>query len=347
MHIAILPDGPLEGLALTAGLVPTPFFAGLWGIFYSRCVLSATRLGVLDALEARPQTTAALARAIDAQSAGLEPLLKGLNGIGLVRHRDGEWSLTRTSRRWLLRSSKGGMRDAVLFLELPLRWMDRIEDVVRTGQVQRIHEGGLTPAEWELYMRGLAAFARMSGAEVVRRVRLGGAPRRLLDVGGGHGIYSVAFCRRFPELTAEVLDLAEAVESGRRIIAEEGQSGRVKHRAGDMRTESWGEDYDVVLLFNVLHNATEGECQNAVRRASAALRPGGTLVILENRYEETRGNLDAARGFGELFHFLISGARAWPEPVMKGWLAQAGFEKIAATQLRLAPSVLLTARRPG
>lgn len=68
-----------------------------------------------------------------------------------------------------------------------------------------------------------------------------------------------------------------------------------------MRTAEWGEGYDVVLIFNVIHNATEPEAQQLMRKALAALRPGGTLAVLESAYRQTSGDLDAASGFGELF----------------------------------------------
>jgi ubiquinone/menaquinone biosynthesis C-methylase UbiE len=177
-------------------------------------------------------------------------------------------------------------------------------------------------------------------------VKVEGRPQRLLDVGGGHGLYSVAFCRRYAGLRAEVLDLPEAAEVGQRLVTEAGMSERVSYRPGDMRQVEWGEGYDCVLLFNVLHNATEVEAKEAVGRALRALRPGGTLAIMDAEYRGATGDLDATSGFGELFFYVVSGARTWPEATMRGWMEEAGFERSGTARLWIAPAVLLTGRRP-
>jgi tRNA A22 N-methylase len=45
--------------------------------------------------------------------------------------------------------------------------------------------------------------------------------RDLLDIGGSHGYYSVALCRRHPTLRAVILDLPQAVVHAETILASE------------------------------------------------------------------------------------------------------------------------------
>ena len=49
----------------------------------------------------------------------------------------------------------------------------------------------------------------------------------MLDIGGSHGYYSVALCRRHPSLRAVILDLSEAVTHAERILDREGMGDRV------------------------------------------------------------------------------------------------------------------------
>ena len=86
---------------------------------------------------------------------------------------------------------------------------------------------------WERYIRGQRELARLSAAEVARKLRLPSGARQLLDIGGGHGLYSAALCRRHPGLTATVLDLPGSAAVGREIVAAAGMADRVRFRDGD------------------------------------------------------------------------------------------------------------------
>lgn len=239
------------------------------------------------------------------------------------------------------------MRDAILFVEELWRWVSGLEEAVRTGTPGHLHDDpAMTPDSWRRYLRGLATFARPAGEEVVRRFKVKRPLTRLLDVGGGHGMYSVQFCRKHPGLKAEALTCPRSCGHGRELIAEAGFADRVTFREGDMRTAEWGTGYDAVLLFNVLHNATEAEAKLVIGKALAVLEPGGVLAIQEAEYKATDGDLSFTAGFGELFFFVVSGARTWPEPTLRGWLTDGGFEQVKTRRLWLAPACVVTGVRP-
>jgi hypothetical protein len=104
--------------------------------------------------------------------------------------------------------------------------------------------------------------------------------RRLFDVGGGPGTYSIAACKLYPELTATVLDVPETASIAREVIAGEGMQDRVSVCEGNWDTDSFGEKNDVVLLSNVLH----GPASNApmkLRKAHDSLVNEGLVVIQE------------------------------------------------------------------
>lgn len=348
MKLGIVGDNVVESLALSAGAVPEPVVLGAYGLFVSRMLLVAAKLGVFDALSEGPADSAALAAKLSVSAAGLERLLRALNGQGYLSRARGVYALRPVAKKWLARSSPSNLRDAVLFIEELWSWVGNLEEAVRTGASRRLHDDQVLSAEsWGRYLRGLAAFARPAGAEIVRRVKPRRPLTRLLDVGGGHGVYSVELCRKHAGLRAEVLDLPEATRHGRAIVEEAGFSERVTFRDGDMRTADWGTGYDAVLLFNVLHNATEDEARTVVAKAFAALAPGGLVAIQEAAYKHTDGNLSFTAGFGELFFFMVSGARTWPEATMREWLGGAGFSDVHTKGLWLAPAVLVMGSVPN
>lgn len=347
MRISVTGDGILEHLALLGGVVPTPLVHISLGAGYGRALVAGVRLGLFEALAAGELDAEALAARTGCHPVGTRVLANALCGFGFLARRGGRYRLTSKSRRWLLAGGKLSLRDAALFMGWVLDWLQELEGAVRTGQIVRVHDRQHPPEFWESYMRALAAFARVAGPELVRRLKLPAGAARLLDVGGGHGLYGGALCRHHKGLTAEVLDLPPACAVGRRIVAEEGLAEVVRHREGDFRTDAWGGEHDAVLIFNVLHNATAEESQALLRRAWSALRPGGILAVLDAAHEGGDGGLDATAGWNEMFFFVISGAQAWPEPTLRAWIAEAGFGPVKRTRLLLAPQVLLTAVRPA
>jgi hypothetical protein len=65
------------------------------------------------------------------------------------------------------------------------------------------------------------------------------------------GYFSVAICRRYPELRATVLDLPEAIKHAAPLLAKEGMRDRVSHRAGNAcRLESTPQQCGPVGAFS-------------------------------------------------------------------------------------------------
>ncbi len=166
------------------------------------------------------------------------------------------------------------------------RW-GRLPEAVRTGRWpepnRQMEERTGWVRRFELAMYDMA---RISAPAVAGALDLPtDRPLRLIDIGGGHGGYSMALARRYPNLTATVFELPAAAEVARDIIAAEGMSDRVTVQAGNFQQEELDQGYDVALIFGVLvSETTEGKLA-LLRKAHAALSPGGLVVIRESWFD--------------------------------------------------------------
>jgi predicted O-methyltransferase YrrM len=113
---------------------------------------------------------------------------------------------------------------------------------------------------------------------LAKAVDLGGRTR-LLDIGGGSGIYACTFAAHLPDLRATVFDQAPVDRIARTLIAERGFSDRVAVHAGDFLRESWPAGHDVHLFSNVLHDWDETEVKALLAASAASIQPGGIIVI--------------------------------------------------------------------
>ncbi len=340
MRLDVAGENLAEKIGLLTGLVPYPLVHVSMGMGYARGITAGVRLGVFEALVDSDADAPQLAERTSCHPDGMRALANTLTGFGLLRRRGGRYSLTKPSRKWLLRSSKDTLVDAVKFLGFCNDYSASLEQDVRTGEVVRIHDMQHPPEFWDAYMRALASFAKVMCKEIFFRMGVKKASR-MLDIGGGHGLYGGLLAARIDGLTTEVIDLPEACAVGRRIVEEEGCAHCVIHREGDFRVVDWGTGYDLVFVSNVLHNATAEEGAALVKRAKAALSPGGKLVISDAAHPGGTGRVDATAGWNELFFYLVSGAGAWPEETMVGWMQDAGFTAVENKRLISIPQVLI------
>lgn len=99
---------------------------------------------------------------------------------------------------------------------------------------------------------------------------------RLMDLGGGSGVVSLALLRRYPHLTATVVDMADVCEAGREIAMENSMEDRLTYHAADFLQDELPSGFDMVLECDV---GVYGE--GLFRKLRQALNPRGRLVIVD------------------------------------------------------------------
>jgi cyclopropane fatty-acyl-phospholipid synthase-like methyltransferase len=103
--------------------------------------------------------------------------------------------------------------------------------------------------------------------------------RTLLDVGGGLGTFSVAFCRQYPRLQATLVEHPRVLPLARRAVGEAAMTKRVQVVGADFSRDALPEGFDSILLSNVLHAHSVGENQALLRKLQRCLSPRGQLIV--------------------------------------------------------------------
>jgi 2-polyprenyl-3-methyl-5-hydroxy-6-metoxy-1,4-benzoquinol methylase len=347
VRLALTSSKPAEWLALRAGLVPTAAAEAWGGMATSGVLVTAVRTGITARLARRPATAAELAAELELDPLPTQLLLDCLQSTGQVRRRAGRYRLSRRGRRWLDPASPLSVAAYVAGVADYWPWWAGLEQATRTGTSAGSHAAPAEDPYWRRYITGQRELARLSAAEVARKLPLPGQPRTLLDIGGGHGWYSACLCRRYPELTATVLDLPGSTAVGREVIAAEGLEDRVAFRDGDANTADLGSGYDAVLCFNLVHHLTPDQVAALFGRVGQALNPGGTLAVLDVFADRGR-RAPAHADLLALFVYLSSGAQVHAPQQLARWLSDAGFAPAAEVRMLRIPGLSLrVARKPG
>ena len=315
-----------------------------------KALLVARRIGVLDALSPGPMTVDGLAQKVDADGDRLRLLLDVLVEWRYLRKRRGVYSLTRGTLKWLTTDSESGWADFVDWWDsLVLPYWDaelgNIIDGVQTGQLYRWV--GTQPEGWQQAQAGFEATARLILPAFVKHIRVPQGRVRMVDAGGGHGLYSIALCTAHEELEADIFDVPEALGPARSNVALAGLESRIRIVPGDLTIDHLGEDYGMALMANVIHGFSPEENRDILRRLYDALQPGGTILILD-QVGRVPGRLGKAiHAMLQLAYLTIGRGRIYQPLEVEGWLEDAGFIDQETTKLRGAPgNGVITATRP-
>lgn len=293
-------------------------------------LMTFAELGIGDILADGPRTADEVAAQAGTDAAATRRLLEAGVALGLLTREGDAYANTQMAADVLTSDGAASMVNMVrrerAFYE---RW-GRLTEAVVSGERPEANRRQEDAPTWvrdftlALYDSARLAEPGVSGA-LAPLIEAIDHPVRLIDVGGGHGGYSIGLARRYPELEAVVFDLPPVIAVTRDIIAAAGVADRVSAVAGDFHKDPLGSDYDVALLFGVLVGEDEAGAQRLLRTVRDALRPGGYVVV------RTHGGGPAPdpaeRALADL-HMLLStragGARGHADT--EGWLQAAGFE---------------------
>ena len=331
---------PLERLVLLqANAGPAPVL-DIFGAAAFWAVHAGVELGVFDALGGGSLAPVELAARLSIDARGAAVLLDTLAALRYVDRRAGRYANSAWSAKWLVRDAPLSVASGVEYWGIIFRrFWHELPEAIRSGRHTDLYNWiEDQPAASRAFQEWMVAAARIGGAEVVSAISLPPDARHVLDVGGGHGMYSVALCRKHPQLQATIFDSPRALEAAHEHIPAEGMSGRITTQTGDFLTGSLGDGYDVALLINIVHGFMPEQNAALLRRVAAALRPGGVVVVGEQVAGTTRRS--AGGQFAELLglaYYLLLGGQIYDAKAITGWLHAAGFGYVRRRNLLRVP----------
>lgn len=270
-----------------------------------------------------------LADAMGVSPLNTERLVGACLAMGLLAWDGGKLRNAPDAERFLVKGTKTYAGAWMNFTrpDVP-EWFRLSEHLRRTDPPTTLGKyAGLTVEQARAYHAATYSIGMGAGRRFARRIDLSGR-RRLLDLGGGSGAYSIQAVRAYPDLTAVVFDLPPVVEVTREYLAECGVADRVSVHAGDFTRDELPADADVIVMASNLPIYDEQMIQKVVRKAHAALQPGGEMHLIgEMILDDRTGPLDAAMwGLHEAVNH--GGGKAHTIAQCIGYLTSAGFTGI-------------------
>lgn len=259
-----------------------PELLQLSGGYWAACALHAgVRLDVFTPLSGATLSAEEVAAACGCDLRAMEMLLNALVAIGLIEKQANGYRDTGFSTDYLARNAPGYLGHIIRHHHhLMAGWAILHESVASGRPVRERISHGDDAAERESFLMGMYNLASQLAPGIAAAIDLSGC-RRLLDFGGGPGTYAIHFCRRNPGLSAVVYDLPSTGSFAEATIARYGLSDRIAFHAGNYHLEQVPGGFDAAWLSHILHADGPDGCATILRKAVAALKPGGKLLVQE------------------------------------------------------------------
>lgn len=185
------------------------------------------------------------------------------------------------------------------------------------------------PDTSNLLTRAMADRARNVAPILADQLSLNGA-QHLVDVGGGHGLYSLELLKANPGLRATILDRAPALEVAAEYAAAAELAERVELVCCDAHSVHLDDAPDVVLLANLLHDYDAQDAERLTHHFAHIVSPGGRVLVLDSLLESIgKGMPPVSKGprpvaaYSALL-FSICEGRCYRRDEVEDWLAGAG-----------------------
>jgi SAM-dependent methyltransferase len=280
-------------------------------------------MGVFTVLGDEEKSSRAISAAIDADHRGTDRLLNALCALHILKKAGDKYKNSPDAARYLVKGKAGYQAGLMHTVHLWQAW-DTLTDAVRNGGLVRQRPvEGRDDAWFAGFIAAMHGRAAKEAPELVGRLDLSGVSR-VLDVGGGSGVFSMAFVRARESIRATVFDLPNVVALTRGYIEKEGLGHRIDTVAGDYNEDELPSGYDLTFLSAIIHSNSPEQNQALFAKISRSLNPGGKLVVSDFIMNDDR----TSPAFGAIFalNMLVNtpGGDTYTESEVKSWMSAAG-----------------------
>jgi SAM-dependent methyltransferase len=295
------------------------------------CLLWAAReTGIVDAVAFDAGTPDEVADKTGVTRRAARITLEAMAELGFLERVGNEYEPTNRALGLFAKADVRSIGSVPHRLDCLDRWL-ALPETMRTGTPPE------TPDEWTTNFVGAMATVDETTVRacVTEAVHERPDAERVLDIGGGPGVFAKEFVRRGFEVT--LVDQPAVIDIDRRFLERE----PIELVAGDI-TDDLPTGFDVAFCSRVAHALGPDENRILLRNAFAALDSGGVAVFVDR----IRGRADGAALMGAHMLAQTKNGDAYTAEQFSDWFEDAGFERF---EIRDVPGTNLQAvvgRRP-
>jgi hypothetical protein len=221
----------------------------------------------------------------------LEVLTKGTTDVG----DDGEkqYSNSEVAEIFLDKNKPSYIGDFIVMLDKHLysRW-DKLEQALTSNKPVQDAEGNISGGrlydqakinqaveQMQMFTRSMYGIS-VGPAMALARVFDFSKYQKMLDIGGGSGVYPIEVVKAYPNISADILDLEPVCEVANEYIKKFNLQDRIHTKVLDFSKDQLPKDYDVALLSHIIHFFAKEKVSLLLRKIYDSLSSENGVVII-------------------------------------------------------------------
>jgi len=297
-----------------------------------RVLLTAAELDLFSLLSHAPLTAREVTNCLDADERPMTILLDALAGMQLITKRDGHYRCEPDVAALLAADAPRSVLPMVLHSAGLWGSWSELTGMVRgdAAATARAH-GPRSEANQRAFIGAMQVVAGPRAPAIVAAIEPGSA-RRLLDIGGASGTYTIAFLQASPQMRVTLFDLPDVVDMARERLQAAGLLSRVDLVAGDFYREELPGDHDLALLSAIIHQNSPTQNVELFKKVHRALVPGGRIVIRDHVMSPDRTQPRRGAVFAVNMLVRTEGGNVYTFADCEAALTAAGFTRVRLVQ---------------
>jgi 2-polyprenyl-3-methyl-5-hydroxy-6-metoxy-1,4-benzoquinol methylase len=259
---------------------PAAIFRIATGFMAAKALFAASELGLFEALAESPAPLEALAARCGLTPRATRISADAMVALGLLERDDQAYRNGAVAATFLSGRTPADLRPL-------LRFWDKVSYPATAQLASALSKGpsgapmsSLSGEIQQIAQAGIAAATAGPLRALIATAKLADR-RRLLDIGGGNGSWSIGLARANAHLYATVVDLPTVTPITTQSIASAQLSERVTARAANALRDTLPGGHDVCLLANLIHYFAPADNRALLRNIRSAVEPGCRLLIAD------------------------------------------------------------------
>jgi len=313
----------------------------------SRVILSAAELDFFSKLDGNSTSAKDLADMHSLDEKATTRILDCLVTYGLLEKENDRYRITKKGS-YLSSLNQESVLPMINHMNAIWNNWSRLTDVIKKGTNPFLKPvvDSESKEDRNAFIGAMHVAARRIAAKIADTYDL--SPfKKLLDIGGGSGAYTIAFLKKNPDLNAVIFDLKGVIPIAEEKIRENNFQDRVNFIIGNFYKDDLPVGCDLALLSAIIHQNSPRQNFELYQNIFHALDPGGTLIIRDHIMDESRTNPPAGAVFALNMLVNTEAGDTYTFREVKDTLETAGFVEVKLVMSGKEMDCLVEAIKPN